>query len=72
MAKKIVLTTLSREGEYLTWLAPEFFKVERVNKYMPLGVLSLATNLPEEYEVTVIDPSSEGWTIKKTLSIITK
>jgi radical SAM superfamily enzyme YgiQ (UPF0313 family) len=67
---KILLSTIPREGEYVNWTTPYYFKVDKVNKYMPLGILSLATNLPETYDITVIDPSSDEWDIEKTISFI--
>jgi radical SAM superfamily enzyme YgiQ (UPF0313 family) len=67
---KILLSTIPREGEYVNWTTPDYFKVDKVNKYMPLGVLSLATNLPDKYDIKVIDPSSEDWSIDKTVSFI--
>ena len=67
---KIVLTTLPAEGEFVNWQTPPFFHPTRVNKYMPLGILSLASNLPEHHEVTIFDPSSNGWTIEQTIERI--
>ena len=67
---KIVLTTLPEEGEFVNWQTPPFFHPTRVNKYMPLGILSLASNLPEHHEVTIFDPSSFGWTIEQTIERI--
>ena len=69
-AKKIVLTTLPKEGEFIDWTTPAFFNPTNVNKYMPLGILSLASNLPEKYDVVILDPSSEGWTIEQTIGKI--
>lgn len=67
---KILLSTLPEEGQFLNWTTPSFFQPDTINRYMPLGILSLATNLPSEYEVKIIDPTSEKWTIEKTISII--
>lgn len=39
---------------------------------MPLGLLSLASNLPDKYDVVILDPSSEAWTIEETISRIEK
>ena len=64
---KILLTTMPYEGEYRDWTTHKYFKVDKVNKYMPLGILSLATNLPKGYEVVVFDPSSYGWSIAETV-----
>lgn len=66
---KIVLSTLPDEGQYVSWVAHPSFRVE-VNKYMPLGILSLATNMSQKHDIKVIDPASEGWSIDKTISTI--
>ncbi len=68
--QKIVLTTLPSEGEFVNWTTPKFFDPTKVNKYMPLGILSLASNLPEKYETVILDPSSEGWSIDQTIEKI--
>lgn len=69
---KILLSTTPSEGEFKNWTTPTYFQADRINKYMPLGILSLATNISDEHEVKVIDPPSEGWSIEKTISIIQK
>ncbi len=66
---KILLTTLPSEGEFVNWTTPKHFQPSAV-KYMPLGILSIASNLPNNYEVIILDPPSEGWTIKKTIEKI--
>jgi radical SAM superfamily enzyme YgiQ (UPF0313 family) len=58
------------EGEYHDWTTNKKFVVDKVNKYMPLGILSLATNIPEGHEVVVLDPASYGWTIDETVNRI--
>lgn len=66
---KIVLSTLPTEGEFVNWTTSEnFTKNPTVVKYMPLGILSLASNM--EHEVKILDPPSEGWTIKQTIEKI--
>lgn len=69
---KILLTTSPSEGEYKNWTTPKYFEPYSINKYMPLGILSLATNLPQEHEIKVIDPFSENYSIKQTIDIIEK
>jgi len=69
MAKKIVLATTPTEGEFVDWTTPEYFMPKAV-KYMPLGILSLATNITGNHEIVVLDPSSEGWGIEETISRI--
>lgn len=60
---------MSVDGEFVNWTTPKYF-VPKALKYMPLGILSLATNLPKKYEIVVLDPSSERWTIEETISRI--
>lgn len=43
---KIVLSTLPAEGEFVNWTTPKYFAPKTL-KYMPLGILSLASNLPK-------------------------
>jgi hypothetical protein len=37
--KKILLSTLPTEGQFVDWRTPKIFLPEKV-KYMPLGILS--------------------------------
>ncbi len=69
MSKKILLTTMPAEGEFVDWTTPKFF-MPKGNKNVPLGILSLATNLSDDYEIVILDPSSEGWTIDQTIEKI--
>ncbi|MDD5679111.1 MAG: radical SAM protein [Kiritimatiellae bacterium] len=64
---KIVLTTLPVECEFVNWTTPKYFTPTKINKYMPLGILSLASNLPPNYDVVILDASSEPWTIEETI-----
>lgn len=68
--QKIVLTTLPLEGEFVSWTTPKFFNPTNVNKYMPLGILSLASNISQKNEIVLLDPSSNGWTIEQTIEKI--
>lgn len=68
-AKKIVLSTTPTEGEFINWTTPKHF-APKAMRYMPLGILSLASNLPKHHEVVILDPSSEGWTIEETIERI--
>jgi len=70
--KKILLSTTTSEGEYRNWTTPKHFESFSVNKYMPLGILSLATNLTDNYEIKVIDPFGEGMSIQQTIDIVNK
>lgn len=71
MGQKIVLSNLPTEGQFVNWTTQKHFTPKAV-KYMPLGILSLASNLPEGHEVVVLDPASEGWGIEETIQRIEK
>jgi anaerobic magnesium-protoporphyrin IX monomethyl ester cyclase len=66
---KIVLCVMPYEGEVLDRVTAKFYKNSAV-KYMPLGVLSLAANIPKEHEVHVIDAASKGLTLAETIDSI--
>lgn len=68
---KIVLSTLPKEGGAIQWVTPKYFMPDD-SKYIPLGLLSLATNLPKDYEVKVLDPWSNNWSIEETIEKIEK
>ncbi len=68
---KIVLTTLPKEGSAFNWVTPKYFYPDD-SKFVPLGLLSLASNLPSEHEITVLDPNSFCWSIDKTIEEIEK
>lgn len=57
------------EGEYHDWTTNKKYVVDKVNRYMPLGILSLATNV-KGHEVVVLDPASYGWGIEETIQRI--
>jgi anaerobic magnesium-protoporphyrin IX monomethyl ester cyclase len=68
--KKIVLSTLPEEGQFVNWTTPTHFK-PKATVYMPLGILSLASNLDyNKHDITVLDPSSEGWSVDETVKRI--
>lgn len=67
---KIVLTTMPTEGEYHDWTTNKHFVPDKVNRYMPLGILSIASNLPISHDIVVLDPSSYGWSIEETVQSI--
>jgi len=71
---KVLLSTTPTEGEYLDWTTPKVFYHYKKSgvKYMPLGILSLATNIEEGCDVKVIDPASENWGIDETIERIEK
>lgn len=68
---KIVLTTMPNEGQFIDWTTPAYYRSSAV-KYMPLGILSLASNVDDDCEVVILDPSSEGWSINETIKRIEK
>lgn len=61
---KIVLTTLPREGEFVNWTTSTRLAPIDV-KYIPLGILSLASNLSKEHEVILLDPASNNLSINE-------
>lgn len=67
--KKIMFVVMPYEGEVLDRVTAKFYKNQAV-KYMPLGVLSLAANIPEGYEVEVLDAASLGLTLDQTIERI--
>ena len=68
---KIVLSTLPTEGEFINWTTSrDFTKDPKIVKYMPLGILSLASNMRNDVDVKILDPPSEGWTIEQTIGKI--
>lgn len=66
---KVVLSTTPSEGEFVDWTTPKHF-APKTDKYLPLGILSLASNLDSDVDVVILDPSSEGWNIEKTIERI--
>lgn len=68
---KIVLTTLPNERGTLAWNTPKYFQPDEL-KYVPIGILSLASNIPEGNEVKILDPVSKAWSIDKTVEEIEK
>ena len=67
--KRILLAIIPYEGEVLDRVTPKFYKNSAV-KYMPLGVLSVAACIPEEYEISVLDSSSLGLDLDETINRI--
>jgi len=66
---KVVLSTLPKEGGAILWYTPKYFLPDNA-RYVPLGLLSLATNLPNGHEVVILDPHSNNWSIDKTIEEI--
>ena len=58
-SKRIMLAVMPYEGEVLDRVTDKFYKNKAV-KYMPLGVLSLAANIPADYEVNFLDAAAAG------------
>ncbi len=68
---KIVLSTLPKEGSAVIWISANYFTPDYA-RYVPLGILSLASNVPEGHEVKILDPRSENWSIDRTVEEIEK
>ncbi|BEV72213.1 radical SAM protein [Paludibacterium sp. THUN1379] len=65
-----MLVVMPYEGEVLDRVTAKFYKNKAV-KYMPLGVLSLAANIPaDRYEVNVLDAASLGLSLDETIEQI--
>lgn len=67
--KRIMLAVMPYEGEVLDRVTDKFYKNKAV-KYMPLGVLSIAGNIPDQYEVNVLDAASLGLSLSETIEQI--
>jgi radical SAM superfamily enzyme YgiQ (UPF0313 family) len=66
---KIVLTTLPREGEFVHWATS--LKIAPLSvKHIPLGLLSLASNIKGNHEVVIFDPPLRGLSIDETIEKI--
>ena len=68
---KIVLSSLPKEGSAINWVTAKYFKPDD-SRYMPLGLLSLATNIPQNHDIKVLDPHSRNWSIDRTVEEIEK
>ncbi len=68
-AKKILLAVMPYEGEVQDRVTAKFYKNSAV-KYMPLGVLSVAACIPEQYEIKILDAASLGLTLEETITVI--
>ena len=67
--EKIMLVVMPYEGEVLDRVTAKFYKNKAV-KYMPLGVLSIAANLPEKYDIKILDAASLGLSLDQTIEQI--
>lgn len=68
---KIALITLPNEGKVLDYTTAEYFKNPSI-RYMPIGLLAVATSVADRHDVTVLDPFSKNLSIKETLEEIEK
>jgi anaerobic magnesium-protoporphyrin IX monomethyl ester cyclase len=69
--KKILFVVMPYEGEVLDRVTAKFYKNSAV-KYMPLGILSIAANIPKKYEVKILDSASLGLNLNQTIEEIEK
>lgn len=67
--RRIMLAVMPYEGEVQDRVTDKFYKNAAV-KYMPLGVLSVAANIPDSYEVRVCDAASRGLSLEETIDEI--
>ena len=71
VSKKIVLATMPDDKAPRDWRAPDYYRrVENAARQMPLGILSLATNLNPWHDVKIIDAKSDNLTIEETIQRI--
>lgn len=68
-SEKILLVVMPYEGEVLDRVTAKFYKNKAV-KYMPLGILSIAANIPDKYEVKILDAASQGLSLDETIEQI--
>ena len=66
-----MLVVMPYEGEVTDQVTSKFFKNSAI-RYMPLGVLSLAASIPQDYEVEVLDAASRNLSLSETLSEISE
>jgi hypothetical protein len=69
--KSVLFVVMPYEGEVVDRVTAKFYKNSAV-KYMPLGVLSIAANIPKNYEVRVLDAASMGLSLSETIEEIEK
>ncbi|MEW5769666.1 MAG: radical SAM protein [Pseudomonadota bacterium] len=70
LIERIALVVMPYEGEVRDRLTANKFYKNKVVKYMPLGVLSIAACIPARYEVKVIDAASRGLDLEETIAEI--
>ncbi|MGN7613674.1 B12-binding domain-containing radical SAM protein [Magnetococcales bacterium HHB-1] len=63
------MATCPLEGQVVDRVTPKVYKPKTV-KYTPLGLLSIAANIPDHYEVIIIDASSFCLTVEQLLEQI--
>lgn len=67
-SKKVVLATMPDDKCPKDWRAPDYYRrVGDAARNMPLGLLSLATNLKPGHDVKIIDARSDRLTIEDTI-----
>ncbi|MEK6953310.1 MAG: cobalamin-dependent protein, partial [Nanoarchaeota archaeon] len=72
-SKKVMFVTMPDDKCPKDWRAPDYYKtVVDAAKHMPLGILSLATNLRPGHEVKILDARSERLTLEDTINFIEK
>ena len=66
---KVMLTTLPDEGQTVDYTTASFHRPKAV-KYMPLGILAVASGISPRHEVCILDTASKGLSIRQTLKEI--
>ena len=64
---KVILSSLPEEGQYSSWITPGLIEPPDV-RHIPLGLLSLQTAVWDICHPRIIDPFSDHWTIRETVT----
>jgi anaerobic magnesium-protoporphyrin IX monomethyl ester cyclase len=66
---KVMLITLPKEGQTKDFTTPPFYSSNPV-RYVPLGVLAVATSIWPQHDVWILDAESHGFSIDETIEKI--
>ncbi len=67
--KKVMLMTLPKKGQVKDFTTPRFYQENPV-RYMPLGILAVATGISSYFEVKILDADSWDYAIEETIEKI--
>ncbi len=63
---KVMLVTLPKEGQVKDFTTPSFYSVSPV-RYIPLGILAVATSVSAGHDIRILDADSYGLSIDYTV-----